>query len=102
MGFPDVASPDVAAPDTGFPVLGTTWAFSGTPSPSRPPWGSAPEAAPIGLSSLLENSERTANPSALSSSDTAPCMAGSSSVIQVASSALRKRPFSLLLRARMI
>ncbi len=48
------------------------------------------------------NSERIAKPSVLSSVATWACMAGSSRVIQVASSALRKRPFSLRLRVRMM
>ena len=48
------------------------------------------------------NSERIAYPSSFNSADTCSCMAGSSSVIQVAFSALMKRPFSFRLRARMM
>lgn len=50
---------------------------------------------------MRANSERIAKPSARSSSATASCIAGSSSVIQVASSALRNLPASPRLRARM-
>lgn len=79
---------------------GADLAFSGTPFVSVARLASGSNSTLAGGSRV--NSERVAKPSALSSAAIWACVAGSSSVIQVASSALRKRPFSLRLRARMM
>lgn len=85
--------PDMGFPDTDFPVLVPSWEFLG---PSVPPEGKSfsNSNSTLVAGSRLK-SERIAYPSSFNSAATFAYIAGSSSVIHVASSALRKRPFSL-------